>query len=557
VSATTEVRPPGPLVPPANLRRELVLVASGLVLVLLCGLVARNGRVGEQERAVFRAVNDLPGWLYPVLWPIQQLGNLVAGPAIALIAALCRRWRLALGALIVSFIDLEPIMKSLVVRERPGTTVPDAVLRGDVPAAGQSFPSGHAVLIASLAVLAAPYFRGWWRIVPWALVAGVCIGRVYVGAHNPLDVVAGCGLGLVIGGIVSILVHLPIGPHRELGRSGVVPQPSPLTDRPPTDAAAVTELPRGPVGRTGAPRVLALLAAGSLVALGAGCGGGSESRQPTSVLDDDAITVGSFDFAESELLAEIYSQALEREDFHVQRAFRIGPRELVAPALSRGLVELVPDYAGTAVQFLSLGAGVPGVDVGGTHQALVRAAAGHRLTALAPAPAQTANTFVVARGLAERFGLRSLSDLAAVAPQLTLGGPPECPARPSCLVGLRKTYGLDFERFVSLDAGGPLTQQALRNGDIDVALLFTTDPAVTSEGIVELADDRSLQPAENVTPLVNTEVVDRWGPDLVAVIDEVSRRLTTAELRDLNAVVASGATVPVAAADWLKAEELS
>jgi osmoprotectant transport system substrate-binding protein len=284
----------------------------------------------------------------------------------------------------------------------------------------------------------------------------------------------------------------------------------------------------------------------------------SPSRDhPAGALTDDAVTVASFDFAESEVLAEIYSQALEGRDFHVQRAFDIGPRELVAPALSRGLVELVPEYAGTAVQFLSLGAEVPGVDVGGTHQALVRAAAGHRLSALAPAPAQSANTFVVASRLANRFGLRSLSDLAAVAPRLTLGGPPECPTRPSCLVGLRRTYGLEFKAFVSLDAGGPLTRQALRNGDIDVALLFTTDPAVSSEGIVELADDRGLQPAENVTPLVNTEVVERWGPELVAVVDEVSRRLTTADLRDLNALVASGTPVSVAAADWLKAEELS
>jgi membrane-associated phospholipid phosphatase len=230
MTTTTQTRPPGPLVPPANLRRELGLVVSGLIVVLLCGLVAHNGRVGDPERAVFRAINELPEWLYPVLWPVQQLGNLVAGPAVALVAALCRRWRLALGALIVSFIDLEPIVKRLVVRERPGTTVPDAVLRGDVPAAGQSFPSGHAVLIASLAVLAAPYFRGRWRLLPWLLVAGVCIGRVYVGAHNPLDVLAGCGLGLVIGGIVSILVHLPIGPRPELSRSGVAPRPTPMAD---------------------------------------------------------------------------------------------------------------------------------------------------------------------------------------------------------------------------------------------------------------------------------------------------------------------------------------
>ena len=103
------------------------------------------------------------------------------------------------------------------------------------------------------------------------------------------------------------------------------------------------------------------------------------------------------------------------------------------------------------------------------------------------------------------------------------------------------TYGLTFKHVASLDAGGPLTRQALREGAVDVALLFTTDPAIDSEGFVELDDDQALQPAENVTPLVRSELVDRWGADFVDVVDAVSEHLTTAELRKLNAEVANGA----------------
>ncbi len=439
-------------------------------------------------------------------------------------------------------------MKRLVVRDRPGTTVPDAILLGDVPANGQSFPSGHAVLIASLAVISTPYLRGRWRIVPWILVAGVCIGRIYVGAHNPLDVIAGCGLGLAIGAFADILVHLPFGrwftsrrPHLDAAgdhpSAGVSGEPEPLRR-----------------ARLTPHRLLAVLAAGALIVGAAGCSSEASDEPRATALGNGSITVGSFDFAESRLLAEIYSQALEHQHFPVQRAFGLGPREFVEPALSRGLVELVPEYAGTAVQFLTLGAVEPSVDVAATHAALVSTLEGRRLQALAPAPAQNANTFVLTSALADRLGLRTLSDMVRVAPQLTLAGPPECPSRPACLLGLRRTYGLDFKRFVALDLDKPVVLQALLAGDVDVALLFTTDPAITEHGLVELVDDRQLQPAENITPIVRTEVVERWGPPLVAVIDRVSGRLTTDTLRQLNAEVARGTPPAAVATAWLDLE---
>ena len=275
-----------------------------------------------------------------------------------------------------------------------------------------------------------------------------------------------------------------------------------------------------------------------------------------TALHDHAITVGSFDFAESELLAEIYSQTLEHNGFRVRRAFRLGPREFVAPAFRGGLLELVPEYAGTALQFVSLGSVRPGPDLVETRAALVHALAGESVVVLDSAPAQDANAFAVSRATADRYNIRTLTDLAAVASRLTFGGSPECESRPLCLVGLQRVYGITFDEFVALDASGPLTHEALRDRVIDVALLFTTDPAIEQDDLVALADDRNLQPAENITPLVRTEVLDRFGPRLASLVNTTSARLTTDKLRDLNAQVADGRRARAVAARFLAAEGL-
>ena len=137
------------------------------------------------------------------------------------------------------------------------------------------------------------------------------------------------------------------------------------------------------------------------------------------------------------------------------------------------------------------------------------------------------------------------------------GGPPECPGRAYCLPGLERVYGLRFKAFTPLDAGGPLTFQALQAGYIGAALLFTTDPAIRARHLVVLADDRGLQPAENITPLVRKDVITRYGPRLLAALNRVSAQLDTGTLRALDARVELARQNPRrVAGGWLRARGL-
>jgi undecaprenyl-diphosphatase len=205
--------------------RRDVDVSVGLVslaVVVVGMVVVRHGTVSAPEEWVFHAINDLPEALYPVLWPFQQLGVLVIGPLAALVAAITRRFRLAALLLVatVAKLGLERVVKVIVSRRRPGTTIgPHIHARGDVSLYGESFVSGHAVLIAAIAGLVAPYLRGRWKIVPWVVVALVCFTRVYVGAHNPLDVVCGAAVGLVIASVLNLLVGVPAKDRREVSQA--------------------------------------------------------------------------------------------------------------------------------------------------------------------------------------------------------------------------------------------------------------------------------------------------------------------------------------------------
>jgi membrane-associated phospholipid phosphatase len=185
---------------------NLLIALAGLVVVGLCALVARDGTVGSTERSVFHAINDLPGWLYPVLWPFQQFGNLLVALVIGVVvAALLRKWWVAAAVLAAVVLKLlfERGVKEIVQRSRPGTTIGNITVHGDVPLHGNSFVSGHAVAITAVAGLIAPILPRRWKWVPWVLVALNGIARIYVGAHNPLDVIGGIGVGLVIAGVLN------------------------------------------------------------------------------------------------------------------------------------------------------------------------------------------------------------------------------------------------------------------------------------------------------------------------------------------------------------------
>lgn len=191
------------------MRTGALVAAAGLLLLLPSALVARNGRVGPAEESVFRAVNELPEWLYRPLWVFQQFGNIVVAFLVVLaVAAALRNRRLAVAAVlgVGAKLALERVVKSVIERERPGTSLGDVVARGEVSLAGLSFVSGHVVITTALALALTAALPGRWRVVPWVVVALNGFGRIYVGAHNPLDVVGGLGLGMMIGGGLYALV---------------------------------------------------------------------------------------------------------------------------------------------------------------------------------------------------------------------------------------------------------------------------------------------------------------------------------------------------------------
>jgi undecaprenyl-diphosphatase len=190
---------------------DAVVAGSGLVVLVVSGLGARSGEVGDLERRVFEAINGLPDWLNVPMTAMQFLGVLAVGPVVAVVALVVRRRRLALAALIVTGLKLvaERAVKAVVERQRPGVTEASAVIRGNTPVAGLSFVSGHAVLSAGLAMVISPYLHGRWKLAPWIATVLVGVSRVYLGAHNPLDILGGWGLGLAVGGVANLIVGVP------------------------------------------------------------------------------------------------------------------------------------------------------------------------------------------------------------------------------------------------------------------------------------------------------------------------------------------------------------
>jgi osmoprotectant transport system substrate-binding protein len=283
--------------------------------------------------------------------------------------------------------------------------------------------------------------------------------------------------------------------------------------------------------------LLASLRLAALIAAGAACSSATiaVSSSPSSASGRAAgqptVVIGSANFPENEVLAEIYAGALEARGVRVSTHLDIGSREIYYPLLKRGQISLVPEYNGTLLEFLdpeSKATSTNAVD-----RALGRTLPSS-LQALAPSPAQDANALAVTPATASHYRLTTIASLKPVAGRLVVGGSPEFATRAIGLPGLAQRYGLHFKSFIPLDESGPLTFKALQEGTIQVALVFTTAPSIVQDRLVVLSDPGHYYAAQNVVPLINRSVAT---PLVRNVLGAVSARLDTTTLARLDADV--------------------
>ena len=271
------------------------------------------------------------------------------------------------------------------------------------------------------------------------------------------------------------------------------------------------------------------LALAGLAACGSS-GGGSPLDQPTnagSAAPSGAIVVGSANFPESELLMDIYAKALEAKGVEVSTKPNIGSRETYIPALQDGSIDLVPEYTGVLDQYFNKSA--KATDSQAVYDEL-KAALPTGLQLLDKSAAEDKDAVVVTKDTATKYNLKTIADLGPVAKDVVLGGPPEWKTRESGVPGLKKVYGLTFKEFKPLDAGGPLTVQALKNGQVQAANLFTTDPNIPANGFVVLDDPKSFFAAQNVVPLITKAKVN---DTVSSALNAVSAKLDTSTLASL------------------------
>ena len=262
----------------------------------------------------------------------------------------------------------------------------------------------------------------------------------------------------------------------------------------------------------------------------------------------ERVVVGSTNFPEQLILANIYADVLEARGVDVRTRLNLGSREIVFPALREGEIDILPEYTGALLAHLTEGQSKAHSEKEVIKE--LKKALPSGIVMLKPAEAQDKDALVVTRETAEKHDLQTVSDLKGVASDMIVGGPPEMETRYVGLPGLKEVYGIEFQEFRSLDAGGPLTTGALQNGDIDVARMFTTQGIIDERNWVVLEDDKELVPAQNLVPVVRKEVLTG---EIRKALNEVSEELTTEGLQAMNRMVSVDKRSPAAVAeDWVK-----
>jgi osmoprotectant transport system substrate-binding protein len=300
-------------------------------------------------------------------------------------------------------------------------------------------------------------------------------------------------------------------------------------------------LPRWNIAVLVAVLTLMMTACGSSNPLGGGAVSG----------DLKSIIVGSADFPESKIVAEIYAQALEANGFTIRRQFGIGSRETYVPAVKDHSIDLVPEYTGNLLQYFDPKTTVTSPEA--VELALIHILPGD-LSILTPSPASDTDTVTVTQATAQKWNLKTIGDLAAHSPEVKFGAMSEFQNRTEGLPGLKAKYGLDIPpaNFVAInDGGGPATVRALTDGTVTAADLFSTSPAIPQNKLVVLEDPKDNFLAANVVPLVSSQ---KMSDQLKTVLDAVSAKLTTQGLIDLNGAVSgnSGVDPDEAARKWIQ-----
>lgn len=289
----------------------------------------------------------------------------------------------------------------------------------------------------------------------------------------------------------------------------------------------------------------------SVVALLAGATWATSASAAPAASGSPSVVIGSANFAENEILADVYADALRGKGVKVTTKLDIGSREIYFKELRSGALTVFPEYNGALLDYLdpnNTASSTPAVD------AALKKHLPKNLEALAPAPAQDKDSVTVTEAFAKKHHLKTIEDLKPIAKQMVIGAAPEFRTREEGLVGLKKIYGLTFKGFDPLDESGPLTTKALLDGKIQAGDIYTTDPDISKDHFFALADPKHLFAAQNIIPIVNKKVATKV---VIETLDAVSAALSTSDLEQLDAGVENDhVNVSTVAADFVKEAKL-